>query len=75
MKILLGLVIFGLIIYIVSKLLSKYEDNDKFRSCLGCAAIVVPILFTILFFLGTMKSCINDADNSPSYDYYDDARK
>ena len=38
-------------------------------------AIIGTILMFVLGFIGMVKSCSDDIDNGPSYDYYDDARK
>lgn len=75
MKVLIVLTIFGFIIYVFFKLIAKYEDKDGFDTGCGCVAIVGTILITILGFIGMVKSCSNDSNHSPSYDYYDDARK
>ena len=74
MKVLLVIAIFILIIWLCGKFYSwDNKKNDGF-GC-GMIAIIGTILMFVLGFIGMVKSCSDDIDNGPSYDYYDDARK
>lgn len=75
MKALLVLAIFLGGLYLIFKLMAKYEDKPGYDTGCGCTAVICFIVITIIGLIGTIKSCSNDSNHSPSYDYYDDARK
>lgn len=74
MKVLGVIAIFIIIIWLCGKFESWDEKKNNGFGC-GMIALFGTILMFVLGFIGLVKSCSNEIDRGPSYDYYDDARK
>lgn len=71
------LIIIAIPIFIWWIAISFQKWDDKKTGGSGCAAagMILTLIIWILCIVGMFKSCIVDADYTPSYDYYDDIAK
>lgn len=71
------LIIIAIPIFIWWIAISFQNWDDKKTGGSGCAAagVILTLIIWILCIVGMFKSCIADADDPPSYDYYDDIAK
>ena len=61
------------IIWIFSKMMDWSDSSNEIKSNIGCWTLtIISVAVMIIMTIGSLKSCIDSSNRSPSYDYYDD---